>query len=134
VQRGGRGINRSRQARPLLGQDAQQADETSEGETDGHAVKQSKTDFLAARINREQRPQKPALPFHMNNAFRHSRNWQHYLCHEKLEHKTEAVTGWIVPISYTFPDIWSGDAAAKDGKSPLTLCGDNPTLLACAEI
>jgi hypothetical protein len=60
-----------REARPLLGQDAQHADETSEGKTDGHAVNQSKTDFLAARMNREQRPQKPALPFHMNNALRH---------------------------------------------------------------
>jgi hypothetical protein len=66
-----------REARPLLGQDAQHADETSEGETDGHAVNQPKTDFLAARINREQRPQKPAFPFHMNNAFRHRRIPQH---------------------------------------------------------
>jgi hypothetical protein len=58
--------------RLLSSQDAHHAGEASESKADGHVVNQSKTDFLTAGINGQQRPQKPAFSFQMNDGSRHS--------------------------------------------------------------
>jgi hypothetical protein len=68
----GKTASNRRRARLLTSQDAHQAGKTSEGEADGQAVNQSKADFLTAGINGQQRPQKPAFPFDMNNALWHT--------------------------------------------------------------
>jgi len=56
---------------PLPGQDAHHTDKTSEGEADAYAINQSKSDFFAKGINRQQRPQESAFSFDMSNGSRH---------------------------------------------------------------